>query len=476
MVEATSYERRTPTATVLHAVVREHPESFLAEARRRSGHGYGVPRHIERELRNYLTCGVLAHGFVRVRCVDCGFDRLVAFACKGRAVCPSCRGRRMADAGAHLVDRVLLAPVAFFRRLAALIPPPRQNQPGITECSPPTQDFAPASLRSCPAPRARPLPRRTRIVNPMPTARPHGRRRACPGPSSYAACSATTFWSARAAPAPCRSWPPSPIPTSWSPSSPTSAPRPSRPRSPPPARRPRSPSGPALSTRPPTSTPTTRVGGRSSTPFLRARARGRSPARPRPRWRSRDRPHLPFPTCPRRPIAAIRSPPCRPRTTRPRSCVLCSQHLLSAQPARADPAPVAQRRRVAAWLLVAGQPARAAQPARACGLARPRSADLARAPAAAGRAAESAVRVVVAVARALCADPAPRRAADRTARAAGAVSAPAVPTVDDERARIVAALDACAGNQTRAAVMLGISRRTLVYRLSLYGLARPRKA
>lgn len=51
-----------------------------------------------------------------------------------------------------------------------------------------------------------------------------------------------------------------------------------------------------------------------------------------------------------------------------------------------------------------------------------------------------------------------------------------MPTVDDERARIVAALDACAGNQTRAAVMLGISRRTLVYRLSLYGLARPRKA
>ena len=48
-------------------------------------------------------------------------------------------------------------------------------------------------------------------------------------------------------------------------------------------------------------------------------------------------------------------------------------------------------------------------------------------------------------------------------------------TVDDERARIVAALDACAGNQTRAAVMLNISRRTLVYRLGLYGLARPRK-
>ncbi len=51
----------------------------------------------------------------------------------------------------------------------------------------------------------------------------------------------------------------------------------------------------------------------------------------------------------------------------------------------------------------------------------------------------------------------------------------APPLLDDERERITAALEACAGNQTRAAQMLGISRRTLVYRLDLYGLARPRK-
>lgn len=45
----------------------------------------------------------------------------------------------------------------------------------------------------------------------------------------------------------------------------------------------------------------------------------------------------------------------------------------------------------------------------------------------------------------------------------------------DERARIIAALDACAGNQTKAAEQLGISRRTLVHRLDIYGLPRPRK-
>lgn len=44
-----------------------------------------------------------------------------------------------------------------------------------------------------------------------------------------------------------------------------------------------------------------------------------------------------------------------------------------------------------------------------------------------------------------------------------------------ERQRIIDALDRCAGNQTRAASLLGISRRALVSKLEQYNLPRPRK-
>ena len=102
------YKRREPEKTLLHAVVRGRLETFLGAVRERSSTGRGLPSFVEQSLRRYLDCGILAHGFARVRCADCGFERLVAFSCKAH-ICPSCAARRMEDGAAHLVRNVFPA-------------------------------------------------------------------------------------------------------------------------------------------------------------------------------------------------------------------------------------------------------------------------------------------------------------------------------------------------------------------------------
>jgi hypothetical protein len=65
-----------------------------------------LPQYVERELRAYLKCGILAHGFLRAHCRSCGKDLLVALSCKKRGVCPSCKARRMCGTAARLTDHV----------------------------------------------------------------------------------------------------------------------------------------------------------------------------------------------------------------------------------------------------------------------------------------------------------------------------------------------------------------------------------
>jgi hypothetical protein len=92
----------------------------------------------EQEFRDFLTCGILAHGFARLRCTECALERLVPFSCKGRGVCPSCGGRRMTEGAARLVDGVLhtlLLDGVFFEgpegALAFLpLPPPTDEEVG----------------------------------------------------------------------------------------------------------------------------------------------------------------------------------------------------------------------------------------------------------------------------------------------------------------------------------------------------------
>ncbi len=100
------YRRRQPERTLLYRTVQGHLATWL-ELTRDSASGTSVPAYVEREFRRYLECGILAHGFARARCGQCGHDFLIAYSCKGRGVCPACNARRMVETAAHLTDHVM---------------------------------------------------------------------------------------------------------------------------------------------------------------------------------------------------------------------------------------------------------------------------------------------------------------------------------------------------------------------------------
>jgi hypothetical protein len=99
------YERHRPEQTTLYRPVQQHAASFFAQAE--DAAGADLPQFVKDEFDAFLECGILAHGFLRLRCGDCGHDKLVAFSCKRRGFCPSCGARRMAQTAAHLVDHVI---------------------------------------------------------------------------------------------------------------------------------------------------------------------------------------------------------------------------------------------------------------------------------------------------------------------------------------------------------------------------------
>lgn len=56
------YPPRRPERTVVYQVVQHPLETWLEATRGRHPDGEPVPRYIERDFRQYLTCGILAHG------------------------------------------------------------------------------------------------------------------------------------------------------------------------------------------------------------------------------------------------------------------------------------------------------------------------------------------------------------------------------------------------------------------------------
>jgi len=81
------------------------PQTFFAQAEEATG--ASLPQFVKDEFDAFLECGTLAHGFLRLRCSDCGHDKLVANSRKRRGFCPSCGARRMSQTAAHLLDHVI---------------------------------------------------------------------------------------------------------------------------------------------------------------------------------------------------------------------------------------------------------------------------------------------------------------------------------------------------------------------------------
>ncbi len=81
-----------------------------------------IPHFIEEEFRSFLKCGILAYGFARAHCKECGHDSLIAFSCKGRGICPSCNTRHMAQIAA-IPEGCRLGAVTFIQRFGKALNP-----------------------------------------------------------------------------------------------------------------------------------------------------------------------------------------------------------------------------------------------------------------------------------------------------------------------------------------------------------------
>jgi ribosomal protein S27E len=98
------YQRHRPEQTLLYQIIERHYPEFRDVM---AMQGKSLPFHVQQEFADYLKCGRLEHGFLRVQCSECHHEHMVAFSCKRRGFCPSCGARRMAESAALLVDEVL---------------------------------------------------------------------------------------------------------------------------------------------------------------------------------------------------------------------------------------------------------------------------------------------------------------------------------------------------------------------------------
>jgi ribosomal protein S27E len=84
-------------------------DRFLSEYESRFEKEYGFFRPIIKEVvERYLDCGNPRCGFARIRCPDCGQERLVMFSCRTRGFCLSCHSKRLEEWGEWMRQTLLL--------------------------------------------------------------------------------------------------------------------------------------------------------------------------------------------------------------------------------------------------------------------------------------------------------------------------------------------------------------------------------
>lgn len=99
-----NYKRHEPENTLLYQIIKEYYPQFLSKLQEEDK---VLPNYVNDEFEAYLKCGMLQHGFLRVRCETCYHEKLVAFSCKRRGFCPSCGAKRMIESAALLVDHII---------------------------------------------------------------------------------------------------------------------------------------------------------------------------------------------------------------------------------------------------------------------------------------------------------------------------------------------------------------------------------
>jgi hypothetical protein len=128
------YQRHRPEKTLLYQLVSKHYPVFR---RKLAEEGRALPDNVQREFEDYLKCGRLEHGFLRVHCETCHEERVAARADERKKLERLCR-------------YIALHGCRVLRRLGTTATASRSGKALIVDtrwqCSLPVEDTVPRKL------------------------------------------------------------------------------------------------------------------------------------------------------------------------------------------------------------------------------------------------------------------------------------------------------------------------------------------